>query len=440
MSEMLLLGAGASVDAGVPGAYDMTARILENLRKYPRFRKYAHALCYVIGGLLFEKSKENINPLAPAINVEDLFNAVQLLAERNTLEAAPFINSWHPFLEEIEDQYASAPRPRALDKREIDEELSSFVRDAIPSSNGGRPFRLGGNSHVGDAIEKFVTGFFENDKERGPKQEQTFHRTNDAMIAALKDLVWIENANNVVHLAPLVNALDKQNRLVVATLNYDNGVELLASSQGVTCQTGLTEWSTTGRFETASAGLHLLKLHGSIDWVRYNNGQQGAVMPTMMARQATRGEIKQEFHQPALLFGNRNKLTPEGPFLALLRAFERELEQCETLTVVGYSFHDPHINVYISRWLNSNNNHILRIVNGPDFLSNAYYSIEIYINQLFQFSNNHPGQIKDTGKYAREGLIELYGEREFVVPQATITPTLSALEQAAKENEQKEVV
>ena len=102
MSEMILLGAGASACAGVPGAFEMSSRMLSLLRANVRFQMHAHALSFVAGGLLFEAGRNNANPLEPAINVEDLFNAVQLLAERGSLEAAPFIGSWHPFIDELD--------------------------------------------------------------------------------------------------------------------------------------------------------------------------------------------------------------------------------------------------------------------------------------------------------------------------------------------------
>jgi hypothetical protein len=50
-------------------------------------------------------------------------------------------------------------------------------------------------------------------------------------------------------------------------------------------------------------------------------------------------------------FGGANKLTAEGPFLALLSKFDEHLNQQRNLVVIGYSFRDPHINHCIVRWL-----------------------------------------------------------------------------------------
>ena len=70
-----------------------------------------------------------------------------------------------------------------------------------------------------------------------------------------------------------------------------------------------------------------------------------------------------------MMFGQRNKLTAEGPFLDALRTFRQELGSATTLTIIGYSFRDDHINQYIAAWFNVDSDHRIRIVNGPDFLT-----------------------------------------------------------------------
>ena len=102
MNEMLLLGAGASVEADVPGAFDMTGKIIEHFRSSPMFKEYSAVVSFVTGGLLFKKGIQGANPLTCGVNVEELFNAVQLLSERNTIEAAPFVGSWHAMVEELD--------------------------------------------------------------------------------------------------------------------------------------------------------------------------------------------------------------------------------------------------------------------------------------------------------------------------------------------------
>ncbi len=70
--------------------------------------------------------------------------------------------------------------------------------------------------------------------------------------------------------------------------------------------------------------------------------------------------------RPAVVFGQRNKLTAEGLFLDLLRSFRDGLAGADRLTVVGYSFRDPHINEYLSQWLNEDEGRRIRVIN-PGF-------------------------------------------------------------------------
>jgi hypothetical protein len=487
MSEMLFLGAGASVDAEVPGAFAMTEKIVANLRSNPLFQKQAHALSYVVGGLLFEAGKNNVNPFKSAINIEDLFNAVQLLGERSTLEAAPFIGSWHSFLEELDKIYPSQPSgnlqrliydavakeilaafsqsPPSFGSRKIDSTLNSTIKKTVEAMIKNRSSSLSSSDSVGAAVELYVKDLTKKwssklkspsmsggDKIKGQINQQIkasqarsgegriFYETNDLMIAALKDLVWIEDASKVAYLGPILNALSKQNRLVVATLNYDNSVELLCNSQNVICHTGISNWSAQGHFNLSSEGLHLLKLHGSIDWLREYDETTTGQMPAVKIRQLEPKEVKNRDLRPAVIFGNRNKLTAEGPFLDLLRSFQDELAHSQTLTVVGYSFRDPHINVYISQWLNGDANRILRIVNGPNFnhQMRSVSDTRLYIHDLLKFARANPQQVEIIDKYAGEGLELLYGKRKIILSQPIQKPSQPALERIAEEVEKEE--
>ena len=61
-------------------------------------------------------------------------------------------------------------------------------------------------------------------------------------------------------------------------------------------------------------------------------------MPHSRLRRVTAATVAEESFRPAVSFGQRNKLTAEGPFLDLLRAFQVELAKADRLTVIGYSF------------------------------------------------------------------------------------------------------
>lgn len=96
MSEMLLLGAGASIEANVPGTYKMTEKIVEKFASdFHLRRRYAHALNFVVGGLLFEQGKLGNNPLTSGVNVEDLFNAVMPNSSQTGTRSKPHRSSAH---------------------------------------------------------------------------------------------------------------------------------------------------------------------------------------------------------------------------------------------------------------------------------------------------------------------------------------------------------
>ena len=62
--------------------------------------------------------------------MEELFNAVQLLAERSTLEVAPFVGSWHAIVEELDKIYPSHSNTRSLSQA-IYKIVSAEIRHAL---------------------------------------------------------------------------------------------------------------------------------------------------------------------------------------------------------------------------------------------------------------------------------------------------------------------
>jgi hypothetical protein len=413
MTEMLLLGAGASIEAGVPGAYSMTQKIASLFRENWQLQRYSPVISFAIGALLFQQGVRGGNPF-DGVNVEELFNAVQLLAEHHTLEGAAFVGSWHAMVEELDK--INPPPPRfdrvtqiiyesvtkeimaALDQNisssdasNIDRTLESAIKSAAEAATKNRSVNFSTSQSVGGAVIKFLDKQtdrwisrlksgrpserdLEHELQQAVRQQETkpgegriYQQTNELMIQTLAEIVWIENSDRVTYLNPIVNILPTQPRLVIATLNYDNSIELMSEQLKVLCETGISEWSQSGKFDCIGDGLHLLKMHGSIDWSLHRNFTEvGRPMPRSRITKNVPAQIKTGGYRPAVIFGQRNKLTTEGPFLEMLRAFQRELSQASRLTVVGYSFRDAHINEYISQWLNAGPNHILRIID-PGF-------------------------------------------------------------------------
>jgi len=206
---------------------------------------------------------------------------------------------------------------------------------------------------------------------------EIFSLTAEQMIINLINIVWIRESINVSYYTPLKELLSRQHKLCIATLNYDNTIEIFANSNNLNFSTGIESWSKDGEFKMEDNGIFLLKLHGSIDWELVRNEKTiDQPVPHSEIRLANPNEVKDNYYRPAVIFGQRNKLTTEGPFLDLIRAFQLELSKCDELIVSGYSFRDIHINEYITQWLNNSPSRKIIVVDPyVDPLKNEYVGI-----------------------------------------------------------------
>lgn len=349
MSRMTLLGAGASAEAGIPTAVGMTERMLELLPHGPESK----ALRLVIGGLQFQRGVRGEDPFA-GLNIEEVFAAVDMLARRHELEIAPFVGQWAAALDELE-----------VFRRDSDRWSSEFyrLRRAMEkwTDNLTNPgMRTSAQQEYLQAFENL----FEQVTERA--QGSAFRRTRDKMTTNLVDMVWLDpEGADVDYLIPLVQP-GRNGTGTIATLNYDNTIEIAAARAGTPLSTGITEWSQTGLFEPPDDGIELLKLHGSIDWTlaRYRRSDDSP-LPHDVVKQIDAEKMTRPKHWPGVLFGGGNKLTAHGPFLELLRTFRQRLADHDELVVIGYSFGDDHVNDAIFRWMNGNPLSRIVIIDAP---------------------------------------------------------------------------
>jgi hypothetical protein len=359
---VFLLGAGASAEAGVPTTFEATKHLVEaiNTAQGP-WRKTAQALNFVCGALVAYDSAAGGSPYA-GLDVERVMSAIELLAERETLEVTPFIGAWHPAVDEWD-----RPNPPPF----FDNDFSR----AVLGEGIHKPGRL-----ISDLVAS-VTG-------RG--SGRVYRRLASEMVQALRSLLVVKNGDEH-YLAPLLDAAAEPGGITIATLNYDLAIEQLASSRAVDVQTGIERWVHNRTWGWKDDGLRLLKLHGSIDWCWDAAGKKNGEMPRKTI------EISEKPHddhrQPAVLFGQRGKLRAEGPFLSLLAEFERFLADAAELIVVGYSFRDEHINETIRHWTAEDSGRTITIVD-PSFPESVGYYQEGFGPSLVTYLN--------PGKYERE--------------------------------------
>ena len=179
----------------------------------------------------------------------------------------------------------------------------------------------------------------------------------------LKKRLTCSDELDLSYLNPLGDFLEQQEaqqkKVVIATLNYDNIIELLCRQRGISYSYGLEEYERKFKITPPEKGVHLLKLHGSVTWILREESEMGTAVSALEVLKEDEASEESETRKrmggsPAIIFGERNKLNPRGPFLDLFLAFRDELfEHSSTnLTVIGYSFRDFHVNHIIDKWVN----------------------------------------------------------------------------------------
>jgi hypothetical protein len=154
------------------------------------------------------------------------------------------------------------------------------------------------------------------------------------VLGQLCHLTWLADNKKVEYLLPLIES-SKEKNIRIATLNYDNAVELAAKSLGIEIDMGLKLNHHGINFDLPTT-IALNKIHGSVNWL-LNRSLQIEILDDISP-------------DPALIFGAGNKLRAEGPYLDLLLSFRNWLNDCNELEICGYSFRDTHINALILSW------------------------------------------------------------------------------------------
>jgi hypothetical protein len=320
---LVLLGAGASVEAGIPTSVDLTRAIHDEIAK-DQERRLLEALRFVIAGLIFEKGVAASDPFQ-APDIESVFSAVLLLQGRDALELAPFIGSWHPAIARLE-----VPTSHFNAEGRIARAVESIA-------NEGRRAAFASRDLV-DGI-KAVAGSGE--------RLDIFRYLAREMLIVLARRLWLTDNSAVAYLRPLV---ESERVAAIATLNYDNSIELAGKTTRRGVSTGIDSWIAHGSLEFSDAELPLLKIHGSIDWYFTSQRPRPSLDPVDVIA-VSGGGLAPPNLEPAVVFGAGNKLRAEGPFLDYFQDLRRRLREVSRLVVIGYSLRDEHINHAFAQWL-----------------------------------------------------------------------------------------
>lgn len=313
----LLLGAGASIDAGLPDTYGLTRAVYDLLRE--RNPRGARLFAFVIAKLIVRNARRGASPFQD-INVEEAYDALKRLLHKDEDVLGEFVSSWEP--------------PAAQDKEVNVRQVKKYLEDSFRiSQTGGQVYARLDERDLRLAIDEIT--------HPGSDDSYNFAVLENA-IDILAELLRVE-ADKVAYLA---NFIQNSSELIdcVATLNYDITFETAAESVGLATDYGLESWNEKRVIRFAANSIKLFKLHGSVNW--FKDGTDDIALDPIgaRARRPTR----------AMIFGGQSdKLNPDGPFITLRQEFQRSLFNSTTLAIVGYSFSDAHLNAIIRMWIAS---------------------------------------------------------------------------------------
>lgn len=346
----VLLGAGASRDAGLPLTSELAAGVVAKANQEDSFGakpNWVRALNAVYAGMVGYQGASGEDPLS-AVNIETLISAVRLLRDRDNHEVAPFVASWVPAL----SGFGSANLPRQSGKA---------ILDAV---NKGLGSRVGfADRDITEAVASIARAALR------PDLKEPFADAERFVLRTLVDLLGAHR--DVSYFSPLLELARAQlGGIDVITLNYDLTVETAASQVGLSVNRGVEHWNPGDYldFPLEDGTINLMKLHGSLDW-RLSVGSDmspDALAPRQIeviqadGVEETRGLNARAL--PWVVVGDREKLATDGPTLVLNFAARAALLRTSHLVVIGYSFGDTHINAMIRDWLGGNSERTVTIL------------------------------------------------------------------------------
>jgi hypothetical protein len=320
----VLLGAGASIDAGLPSAFALTNRVYDELRTTGHGTQSV-LFGYIISKLISRRVLAGGSPFDP-INVEEAYDAILRLLDRDRDVIAEFVYSWDPILDQL--------KPRFNEDTFI-KGIIEGIQDQTRSRHGIMAINTRGLRSSAQAVSSALGV---RDPGEGPAQTASLYI--DILVKLLSKPTG--ETDYIDLLARFCGASGSS----LATLNYDLLVEEAGDRQGVKWDYGLTTWSANKLVNWGKEGNKLFKLHGSLNWSGTDDTISVSPRPPEVSRWTRSNAL--------LIFGGQSgKLTARGPFLQLRHEFEREILRSNRLLIIGYSFGDDHVNAILRRWVST---------------------------------------------------------------------------------------
>lgn len=360
----VLLGTGASANAGLPVTSELAARILKRANDSMFIPPWVRILNAVYGAMAGHQGLRGNDPQT-AVNIETLISSLRLLQIREDHEVAPFVTTWLPALTELPIATPNGPAAKHL------------VEAILEYNDTTKPDYLA--ARISKAVGTLARSELKPDMAAPLRDAEKF---------VLNELTNILGAQgDVSYLGPLVSlAMNQPGGADVITLNYDLTVERVTDGI-IEVNRGVHSWrpGESIHFPTRDRSMNLIKVHGSLDWVvRKTPAPHGLVVSTEIVEADRNAYSSGDASAPWIVVGDRDKLGTDGPTIELNYAAREALRRTDHLAVVGYSFRDEHINTLIRDWMAGDETRTMTVLDKkwPTFSRNSRHDPADFRSQL----------------------------------------------------------
>lgn len=300
---VILLGAGASVDAQLPTAIELTRKLREQIEDADD-AMLRRAFGLVVGGEAFRKGCAG-ESFQEMIDIESLLINSSMLADKMSTPLAPYVAVWHWSVAQLDPH------------------------------NDGTVFRrliALGRALLGDELK------VPNDK---------------SQVKYLSEVV-----TSVQRALPA-----QKGRPTIYTLNYDLCLEHALEYTNTPFTTGFREgkWDPT-EFDDPEK-VSIVKLHGSFGWVRHPETKLLYDKDAALTRDDV--DFVGDAIDDELIFAIDHKLQGKQPFLWMAHDFAERITVARYVVTIGYGFKDDYVNQIIGHAMAIDTRKQLIVV-GPD--------------------------------------------------------------------------
>ncbi len=285
-----LLGAGASIDAGLLSSIELTNALIDAVEKENDLTQ-RRALGMILGGIALQRGVDGeLRQLPDRPDIETVLRVAHQLEMRATHPLAGYVSVWLGALEQL------APASDGTVFRRLNQRALEVIKDKLRTPDGTRVKYLSGLSRLGRP--------------------------------------WADSGGA----APYPQ---------IFTLNYDLCLETALEYQDFPYTTGFDRglW-TTSSFQSADH-VRVYKLHGSFGWIRDPQTQLLYDRDSALERKDV--IFLSDDTPDEIVFATENKMRALQPYLWMIHQFSEAIAVSKYVLVVGYSFGDEYVNQIVGQ-------------------------------------------------------------------------------------------